>query len=81
MGRTGRFFCDQNYIGETVRNAKTRWNEHKDKNIKSELAKYLKVNKTYKLTWTILSKALETFCKGRVLELYFIKIISPTLNE
>ena len=24
--------CDQNYIGETVRNAKIRLNEHEDKN-------------------------------------------------
>ena len=38
--------CDQNYIGETVHNAKTRWNEHKDKNSKSEPAKHLKEKPT-----------------------------------
>ena len=42
--------CDQNYIGETVRNTKMRWNEHKDKNSKSEPAKYLKENPTHKFT-------------------------------
>ena len=34
--------CDQNYIGETVRNAKIRWNEHEYQNRKSEPAKHLK---------------------------------------
>ena len=36
--------CDQNYIGETVRNVKIRWNEYEDKNGKSEPAKHLKEN-------------------------------------
>ena len=51
--------CDQNYIGETVRNAKIRWNEHEDKNSKSEPVKHLKENPTYKFTWNIISKVPE----------------------
>ena len=73
--------CDQNYIGETVRDAKIQWNEHQDKNSKSASAKHLKENSTHKLTWTIVSKPPENFCKHRVLEAYFIKTICPTLNE
>ena len=73
--------CDQNYIGETVRNAKIRWNEHEYKNSKSEPAKPLKENPTHKFTWTIISKAPENVRKCRVLEGYFIKTICPTLNE
>ena len=73
--------CDQNYIRETVRNAKTRWNEHKDKNSKSEPAKQLKQNPAHKFAWTIISKAPENFRKRRVLEALFIKTICPTLNE
>ena len=73
--------CDQNYIGETVRNAKIRWYEHEDKNNKSEPAKHLKENPTHKFSWTIISKAPENFRKCRVLEAYFIKTICPTLNE
>ena len=42
--------CDQNYIGETVRNAKIRWNEHEYKSSKSEPAKHLKENPTHKFT-------------------------------
>ena len=72
--------CDQNYIGETDRNAKIRWNEHKYKSSKSEPAKHLKENLTHKFTWTIISKAPENFRKRRVLEAYFIKTICPTLN-
>ena len=73
--------CDQNYIGETARNAKIQWNEHKDKNSKSEPAKHLKENPTHEFTWTIISKASENFRKHRVLEACFIKTICPTLNE
>ena len=73
--------CDQNYIGETVRKAEIRWNEHEDKNSKYEPAKHLKENSTLKFRWTIISKVPENFCKCRVLEVYFIKTICPTLNE
>ena len=67
--------CDQNHIGETVCNAKIRWNEHEDKNSKSEPAKHLKENPTHKFTWTIISKVPENFRKPRVFEAYFIKTI------
>ena len=40
---------DQNYTGETVRNAKIRWREHEDKN-ESEPAKHLKENPIHKFT-------------------------------
>ena len=73
--------CDQNYIGETVCNAKIRWNEHEHKNSKSELAKHLKENPTHKFTETIISKAPENFRKCRVLKAYFIRTICPTRNE
>ena len=62
-------------------NANTRWNEHKNKNNKSESAKYLKKNPALKFRWTIISKVPKNFHKHRVLEAYFIKTICPTLNE
>ena len=77
----GDFSCDQNYIGETVRNAEIQWNEHKDKNSKSEPAKHLKENPTHKFRWAIISKAPENFRKLRVLVACFIKTICSTLNE
>ena len=42
--------CDQNYIGETVRNAKIPWNECEDKNSKSEPVMHLKENPAHKFT-------------------------------
>ena len=73
--------CDQNYIGETVHDAKIQLNEHKEKNSKSEPGEHFKENPTHKFTWTIISKAHENYCKRRVLEVYFIKTICLTLNE
>ena len=73
--------CDQNYVGETVRKAKIRCNEHEDKNCKYEPAKHLKENPTHKFTWNIISKAPENFRRRRVLEAYFIKTNCPTLND
>ena len=70
---SGDCSCDQNYIGETVCNAKIRWNEHEYKNSKSEPAKHLKENPTHKFTWTIISKAPEIFRMRRILEAYFMK--------
>ena len=61
------------------RNDSLWWNEHEDKNSKSEPAKHLKENPTHAFTWSIISKAPENFRKRRVLEAYFIKTICPTL--
>ena len=68
-------------LRETVRNAEIRWNEHEDKNSKSEPDKHLKENPTHAFTWTIISKAPANFRKRRVSETHFIKTICPTLDE
>ena len=50
--------CGADYIGETVRNARLRWNEHEngtDKN--SECAKHLNENYNHEFKWSILSLA------------------------
>ena len=79
--KANHYSCVINYIGETVRNAEIRWNEHEDKNCKSEPAKHLKENPTHRVRWNIISKAPENSRKCRVLEAYFIKTICLTLNE
>ena len=45
---------NQNYIGEAVRNAKIRWNEHEDENRKSEAVQHLKENPIHRFIWTII---------------------------
>ena len=77
----GDCYCDQDYIGETVLNAKIQWNEHNDKNSKSELVKHSKENPAHRFTWITIGKAPKNFRMRRVLEAYFIKTICPTLND
>ena len=43
----------ENYIGETIRNASVRWNEHEDPKKDSEPAEHLRVNKENKFEWKI----------------------------
>ena len=45
----GIFNCGENYIGETVRNALVRLNEHEDPKKDSEPAKHLQVKEEHKL--------------------------------
>ena len=74
--------CGADYIGETIRNARVRWNEHDsgtDK--KSECAKHLKENFSHEFQWYILSSAPRSTFKRKILEAYYIKQLNPTLNN
>ena len=74
--------CGADYIGETVRNARLRWNEHEngtDKN--SECAKYLHENDNHEFKCSILSLAPKFLFKRKILEAYFIKTLNPILNN
>ena len=46
--------CKENYIGETKRNAETRWEEHSDTNKISEPSRHLKNNPAHAFTWKVL---------------------------
>ena len=56
-------------------------NEHKDKKSKYQPANHLKDNPIHKFKQAIINKAPDKCRKRRVLEAYFIKTISTTLNE
>ena len=73
--------CGETYIGETIRNCKTRWDEHNNVNTNSEYAKHLAKNIDHKFGWYILTSAPENTLKRRILEAYFIKLIVPSLKE
>ena len=77
----GTCTCNNNYIGETGRNAELRWQEHNDIKKVSEPSKHLKDNPTHKFVWKILSHAPKEYKKRRILETYFIKIKQPSLNN
>ena len=72
--------CGTDYIGEIVRNAQLRWNEHEndtDKN--SDCDKYLNENDNHEFKWSILSPKVSF--KRKILEVSFIKTLSPTLKN
>ena len=51
------YICKENYIGESKRNVKTRWEEHLDINKISEPSKHLKSNPTNAFTKNVLMAA------------------------
>ena len=70
------------YIGETIRNVKMRWNDHEsgiDKN--SECFKHLQEHLSHDFLWSVLSIAPRNTFKREILEAYFIKIMVPSLNS
>ena len=74
--------CGADYIGETVRNARLRWNEREngtDKNL--ECAKHLNENGNREFKWSILSLAPKISFKRKILEAYFIKTLNSVLNN
>ena len=74
--------CGADYIGETIRNVKIRWNEHEsgiDKN--SECFKHLQEHLSHSFQWPVLSIAPRDTFKWKILETYFIKIMVPSLNS
>ena len=73
--------CGHNYIGETIRNALTRIDEHEQPNDKSEPSKHLKNNPGHKFDWIILSRAPSHRLKQKILEADFIKQLNPSLND
>ena len=73
--------CRNNYIGETIRNAVTRIDEHEQPNRKSEPSKHIKSNPGHKFDWMILSRAPSHRLKRIILEAYFMKQLNPSLND
>ena len=78
----GMCSCGADYIGETVRDARLRWNEHEngtDKN--SGCAKNLNENDFPEFKWFILSVAPKVLFKRKILGAYFIKALNLILNN
>ena len=73
--------CAHNYIGETIRNAVTRIDEHEKPNGKSEPPKHLENNPGHKFYWMVLSRAPSHCLKRKILEAYFIRELNPSLND
>ncbi len=73
--------CKENYIGETKRNVKTRWNEHENPTKDSEPAKHLNQFPNHKFYWKVIMGAPENRQKRKNLEAALIALKRPTLND
>ena len=73
--------CGETYVGETIRNCKIRCDERNDVSKNSEPAKHLARNIEHEFSWYILARAPVNTIKRRILEVYFIKLIVPSLND
>ena len=73
--------CGETYIGETVRNVKTRWDEHQDIRKTSEPAKHLSENPDHMFEWKCLLNASSNSRQRKNLEASFIAILGPSLNN
>ena len=73
--------CGETYIGETVRNVETRWNEHNTPSGKSNSSKHINSLLDHIFTWSIICNAPTNKFKRKTIEAYFIAINKPTLND
>ena len=77
----GKCQCDEDYVGETIRNTTTRWSEHNNPTHKSEPAQHIKNHIGHLFDWSILCNAPSNNQIRKNLEALFIGIIKPSLNE
>ena len=73
--------CNESYIGETVRNAETRWSEHGKPTNESEPSKHIKENIDHEFDWKIMMSAPKNTRKRKTLEAFIIALKGPSLNE
>ena len=74
--------CGADYIGEPIRNVIIRWNQHESGiNKNSWCFKHLQEHLSHGFHWSVLSIALRNTFKEKILEVYLIKIMLPSLNS
>ena len=74
-------FCQESYIGETVRNFEIRWQEHEDTQNHSKPAKHLKNNSTRSFTGKVLLPASSIKLIRPNMEASIIALKGPSFNE
>ena len=73
--------CQEPYIGETVRNAEIRWQEHEDTQKDSKSANHLKNNPTHSFTWKVFLPVSSVRRIRQNMETSIIALKQPSLNE
>ena len=73
--------CDSHYIVESKRKAEVRWNEHNNPTKSSEPPKHLRSNINHYFTWAVISDAPKKAKTRKNLEVSYIALWKPDLNE
>ena len=73
--------CGSRYIGETKRNEEIRWNEHSNPTKTSEPSKQLQSNINHYFTWAVISNVPKNATTRKNLEVSYIALWRPDLNE
>ena len=73
--------CGETYIGETIKNMETRWNEHNMRLAKSNPSMHLNSNVTHHFSWSVICKAPVKKFTCKILQEYFIALLKSTLND
>ena len=77
----GKCNSDENYIGETGRNATIRWDEHSDIGKNSEPAKHLYQFPKHSFNKKILRRVLNKVRQRKIHEAYYVMCLRSTLNN
>ena len=77
----GTCICGSTYVGETVRNVVTRWEEHENTRKDSEPAKHIKNNPGHYFNWKTLMHASTNYRDRKNLEASIIATKGPNLNN
>ena len=77
----GTCICKEFDTGETKRNSEARWNEHYSLKKSSEVGYHLLVNHDDNISWPIIAMAPAQTFKRKILEVFYINKLKPTLNS
>ena len=73
--------CGEDYVGETKRICITPWREHDNPAHKSEPARHRNNHAEHEFEWSMLCDAPINEYLRKNLEMLFIRVFKPSLNE
>ena len=73
--------CGEKYVGETIRNSESRFNEHNTPSRESEPSKHLLAYPAHSFQWNVITSAPQLNQKRKIIEAYYIAKFKPSLND